>query len=563
MLDWEEKVFLGLKAVYHRLKVRPRQRQREAVRATLREQRAALLLLAQMVAGRPLSIFETDQPALGNGDRIFLPREFAAAPDAEGNAAFYLVKSVLAGLAMRRGQEGASPESLAQSCQGEFPELAERIAELANHLPQGLWPLLAPLQQNAGTSEAAADALEDKRPEDSAGTVTEIEGKSQANVEVTLKPDDDGHGADLPIHTFEKVETLDEANGLSRKTDDEDELEDHAEALDQLDMRQLWRSAERPRSIYRSDLILDGLSLEVKEAGRPAGQPYPEWDWKRREYRSDWCFVQPEQLTGGDPAWASAAQTRHRGLVARLRREFAAIVSEWQKLHRQPAGSEFDIDAVIHSEVQRRTGHTPSEAIYLDRRRDLHDVAALILMDQSYSTDSWIDNRRVLDTITSTLFCTGEVLSEFVDCFAVAAFSSHTRNACSFATIKDFDDPWTTARSRFGSLEARGYTRIGPALRHAQELLTHQPARRKLIILITDGRPCDYDRYEGEYGIHDVKKAIETGTQHGITTHAFAIEKQAAEYFPRMFTRGKFDIIPRPEALTRKLCALFARTLAG
>ena len=74
---------------------------------------------------------------------------------------------------------------------------------------------------------------------------------------------------------------------------------------------------------------------------------------------------------------------------------------------------------------------------------------------------------------------------------------------------------------------------------------------------------CDYDRYEGEYGIHDVKKAIETGTLHGITTHAFAIEKQAAEYFPRLFTRGKFDIIPRPEALTRKLCTLFASTLAG
>ena len=90
-----------------------------------------------------------------------------------------------------------------------------------------------------------------------------------------------------------------------------------------------------------------------------------------------------------------------------------------------------------------------------------------------------------------------------------------------------------------------------------------QRARRKLIILITDGRPCDYDRYEGEYGIQDVKKAIDTGARHGITTHAFAIEKQACESFPRMFTPRHFDILPRPEALTRKLCSLMARTLAG
>lgn len=92
--------------------------------------------------------------------------------------------------------------------------------------------------------------------------------------------------------------------------------------------------------------------------------------------------------------------------------------------------------------------------------------------------------------------------------------------------------------------------------------MTHS-ARRKLIILITDGRPCDYDRYEGDYGIHDVKKAIDTGLQHGITTHAFAIEKQASEVFPRMFTKQHFDIINRPEALARSLCRLFAKMLTN
>ena len=93
----------------------------------------------------------------------------------------------------------------------------------------------------------------------------------------------------------------------------------------------------------------------------------------------------------------------------------------------------------------------------------------------------------------------------------------------------------------------------------AQEILERQRAKKKIVLLVTDGRPCDYDRYEGNHGIHDVKKAIETGHEHGISTHAFAVEKRAAEYFPRMFTQHHFDIIPSPERLSQTICKLFAR----
>ncbi|MEO8351840.1 MAG: hypothetical protein ABI680_08910, partial [Chthoniobacteraceae bacterium] len=95
------------------------------------------------------------------------------------------------------------------------------------------------------------------------------------------------------------------------------------------------------------------------------------------------------------------------------------------------------------------------------------------------------------------------------------------------------------------------------------ELLARETSRRKIILLITDGRPCDYDRYEGIYGIKDVKKAIETGRQNGIQTHAFAVEKQAAEYFPAMFTQHSYDIVPSPKRLTETMCQLFSRILRG
>jgi nitric oxide reductase NorD protein len=567
MLDWEEKIFLGLKAVYERVRVRPAQQRLRARQATLAERRTALLLLGQMVAGRPLGILETDERRLCGGGRLFLPRACALAPTPDLNAAFYELKTVLAALALRDRWDGTESmrSTLLPRWQDELPGLSDCLQRLEAAATGSLWDHLG----SPASPEPAVDrpgSIPDRAQpagESSDHPVTEIEGRGRAEVEVQLAPDDDGEGADLPMHTFEKVEILEEFSGLSRKSDDDDELEEHAEALEALDMRHLWRSAERPRSIYRSDLILDGLALEVQGDAAGPGIAYPEWDYQRGRYRPDWCRVQPGTAGPELPSWSAAMRRQHRQLIDRLRREFASIVSEWERRRRQPAGPEFDLDAVVAMEVDRRTGRTPEESIYLDRRRALHDVAALILVDHSYSTDGWIHERRVLDTITGTLFAAGEVLDDFVTRWAVAAFSSNTRRACSFSMVKDFAEPWSHASGRLGSLQPCGYTRIGPALRHAQELISRQPAQRRLVIVITDGRPCDYDRYEGEYGIRDVKKAIETGAQHGITTHAFAIEKQACESFPRMFTPRRFDIIPRPEALTRKLCSLFARTLAG
>jgi nitric oxide reductase NorD protein len=145
----------------------------------------------------------------------------------------------------------------------------------------------------------------------------------------------------------------------------------------------------------------------------------------------------------------------------------------------------------------------------------------------------------------------------------VAGFSSNTRRQCEFHLIKDFHESWTGTRARLGALESRGYTRIGPALRHAHERLAREAGERKIVFLLTDGRPCDYDRYEGEYGIRDVRKAIETGARHGILTHAFAIEKRAREQFPRMFKRHHYDVVPSPRALAASLCGAFARLRLG
>lgn len=549
MFEWEENLFLGLKALYKRVVESPRERVAAAVRVELKEHRQPLFLLANMLAGRAVSIVETPNAVLCDRDHVFLPPEFSVASTREANATLYRIKTIFGALAIR----GRDPLV-------EFPALQSQLTELQDSLGEhDLQQILGKPDFTAcssdktdGTTSHAASAAQ---PEN----VTEIEGKGQTNVTAHEGDDDQPVEAEMPIHTFEKAETLEEYSGLHRKTDDEDELEDHAEALDKLDMKHVVRTRERPRSIYRSDIIMDGLSLEVGDDTPSAGIPYPEWDFKKQQHKRSWCFIQPRHLIESDPAWAQATAAKHRAVILDLRKKLAALATQTQRAKRQPHGPELDIDAVIAAQVAARSGHAPDERLYIQRQRRLHDVAALILMDQSFSTDSWIDDARVLDTIRETLFCVGEVLDEFIESFAVAGFSSNTRRECAFHLIKDFQDPWRTSRGRLGKLEAGGYTRIGPALRHAQELLTRQGAERKIIFLLTDGRPCDYDRYEGEYGIRDVRKAIETGQRHGIVTHAFAIEKRAREQFPRMFARQHYDIVPNPRALVASMCGAFAR----
>jgi nitric oxide reductase NorD protein len=555
MFEWEENVFLGLKALYKRLVEKPREREAAAVRVELKSQRQKLFLLANMIAGKPVTVLETPNAVLCDHERIFLPPEFSVADSFEANESLFQLKTLLGAFAIR--DQTLDLHSLIAT----FPSLEARVIEAQAALGENdFWKIIGSpdFSQQPAVAESKRLAEPTENPQQPEG-VTEIEGRGQTNVSVLEGEDDQPMESEMPIHTFEKAETLEEYSGLNRKNDDEDELDEHAEALRSVDMKHVVRTRERPRSIYRSDIVMDSLAFEVGDDAPAAGIPYPEWDYKKHQHKPDWCFIRQHTLRDSDPSWAQLIARKHRSVILDLRKKLAALATQTQRAKRQPDGPELDIDAVVAAQVSFLSGHSPDDRLYIQRQRKLHDVAALILMDQSFSTDAWIDDARVLDTIRETLFCVGEVMDEFIETFAVAGFSSNTRRQCDFHLIKDFAESWHDKRARLGSLEAQGYTRIGTALRHAQELLIRQPAEKRVIFLITDGRPCDYDRYEGEYGIRDVRKAIENGNRYGIMTHAFAIEKRACEQFPRMFSRQHYDIVPNPRALVASMCGAFAR----
>jgi nitric oxide reductase NorD protein len=127
-----------------------------------------------------------------------------------------------------------------------------------------------------------------------------------------------------------------------------------------------------------------------------------------------------------------------------------------------------------------------------------------------------------------------------------------TRKNCQFKILKSFEEPWGIGKNNVFDLQTEGHTRIGPALRHAQMLLNKTNSKRRILVLLTDGKPIDYDRYEGTYGEKDIQMAISEGKSIGVSTFAFAFEKDSNQSFIKMFGRNSFEIVSKPSQIGEK-----------
>ena len=96
-------------------------------------------------------------------------------------------------------------------------------------------------------------------------------------------------------------------------------------------------------------------------------------------------------------------------------------------------------------------------------------------------------------------------------------------------------------------------------LRHSKSLIAKHEAKNKWVILLSDGKPNDYDKYEGKYGIADVKQALREMHQNHIETYAIAIESVARYYLPQMFGQNRYNILSHPDMLIFSLAVLYRR----
>lgn len=362
-------------------------------------------------------------------------------------------------------------------------------------------------------------------------------------------------------HNFEKIETLDDFDGRWRDLDGEEELEEHAEALQEVKLAWRIRSAEQAQNAISADVAPGGGGEAADAVDKSTAYLYDEWDFRRRQYRRDHCRLYERTIASSVPGFAARILKERRRTLERLERRFAAAFQELESVQRQTAGDEPALDAVTNYFCDLAAGRTPEERLYIARRKRRKELSLLFLMDLSMSTDAWTLNRRVLDIEREALALFGETLDQHGCRFAAAGFFSRTRNDCEYLLIKSFTERWHAVRDRLASLSPEGYTRIGPALRRSIELLRRENSARRWIVLFTDGRPNDYDRYEGRYGNLDVRQARREAEAAGIQLQAFAIDARGRPGFTEMLGAGGFSILREPEQLPDSLGDFYLRLL--
>lgn len=359
----------------------------------------------------------------------------------------------------------------------------------------------------------------------------------------------------LALNRFEKILTMTESMNIARPVED-DEKEAAQKAAE--DSSEIVLSRHRKQASKRLKLDLELSPSAAADGELTDGTLYPEWDWRRRAYRPNYCRVISTPALVGDEIWEPSPEVLRR--IRTLRRQFEALQTRNVTLRSQVDGDELDLDALVRSRADLQAGGIISDRNYLSVRKQSRDLAVALLVDASLSTDSWVGDRRVIDVAreAALLFC--QALDAGGDANAVFSFTSNSRKHVHINVLKSFSENMTPrVTQRIGSLKPGHYTRLGAALRHVTAQVEKQQASQRLLLVLTDGKPNDIDHYEGRFGVEDTRRAVHEARRAGVHVFGMTIDTQAQSYFPVLFGKGGYLIVSNPAKLPMHVPKLLRR----
>ncbi len=348
---------------------------------------------------------------------------------------------------------------------------------------------------------------------------------------------------------------------MDRGCEDEDDLDQAESIANDIDKMAVTQDSTPVASRIKFDLDLPSAQEDDIPLGE--GIRYPEWDYKRQVMLPDYSCIVPMESRNAE---ACDLPGHLQATARRLRRQFEMLTNRSVRLRSQYDGDELDIDAYLQHRSARMTGRGDDGRLYSQKRQLQRDLSCLLLADLSLSTDAWVGTRnpgedcQVIDVIRDSLYLFSESLHASEDQFAIHGFSSRRREHVRFNCLKDFGETYNdTVRGRIADISPGFYTRMGAAIRHASVLLAKQPAEKKLLLIVTDGKPNDLDRYEGRHGIEDTRKAIQEARSQGLVPFCITIDEQANQYLPYLFGRQGYTFIHRATELPKKLPQLYLK----
>ena len=511
---------------------------------TVADHEKELCVFASALWNRAIDV----KPMLGLGDydgkTLFLPEHFCISSSGELNKQAALLRILHEGAWESNKGDRLSLSSALEAEYPNYTSLVNKVLSESDSDCECIWPRPREFFDNMVSLSGQDLALP-----------TQDETKQNENLELKALPKNrvkkleqlkDENIGDIVFHCFEKIETIEEYSGVDRKAEPEESLNDKSAALEELKLESVIRSNERTTQNYAVDMI-GGFEVSTdssKNGNLEAGEKqfyYDEWDYSKKTYKKKWCVV--VEKTTKELLSNSSVRTFDFKTYEKLKRIYLKLKNQRKTQKKLYTGSSIDIDQVVKNYALHKASGNIDERVYKRQILRHRDLATYILLDSSLSSDSWVNGKRVLDESLSSLDLLSRLLKDFNDPIALASFYSNTRLECHFDILKSYDESWIQYESRVSGIQPQGYTRIGPALRHATAQLDKRKEAKKLLILISDSKPTDFDRYEGSYGIADTARAVLEASSKGILTHTFTFEENKKSLLPRMFKKNNYTVL--------------------
>ncbi len=287
---------------------------------------------------------------------------------------------------------------------------------------------------------------------------------------------------------------------------------------------------------------------------------YKEWDCNLHDYLSAHVRILDRFIPEVEGDFYIRTLKRHQGLVESIRYAFELLKPEGLiRLRPWVEGDEFDYRALLDFAMDKKTGKTPSDRLYIKRLKQTRDVAVLLLVDLSRSTSHGIYNSKatVLDVEKEAIVLFCEALQVVGDAFAIAGFSSTGRLGVDYIRIKDFEENMNDrVKCRINAMAPQRNTRMGAAIRHGYRQLEKTASKVRLLIILGDGFPNDID-YKHAYAIEDTQKAIFEGRSKNIFTHAITVHFAGNPRLDDLYGNVHHNVISDIRELPDKLLRIY------
>ncbi|MBL8562839.1 MAG: VWA domain-containing protein, partial [Gemmobacter sp.] len=296
---------------------------------------------------------------------------------------------------------------------------------------------------------------------------------------------------------------------------------------------------------------------------------YPEWDVRTHSYLPAHSRVLHSRAEAGSLTSPFRDDPRATARIRAVRRQFEALRPSLVSIPGFPDGDVLDTDRAVRARVDLSASGEGTDRVWRQTRAERRDLAVSILLDVSRSTESAIpghghDGRSVIDIEREALAALAWGLEACGDSFAIHAFSSLRRDRVFVQEAKCFDEPMGPGvEARIAALQPGHYTRLGAAIRHVSAGLARQARKRRLLLVLTDGKPNDLDHYEGRHGIEDSRMAVQEARRAGHAVFGITVDRDGKSWFPRLFGPGAYALIPEPDHLTRALPQIYRQLVTG